>query len=59
MAKKGNRNWVWMEPEDKAVPNIRLQTERNKVNLKEKLRLKMFHPVVRQHLWFKETKASK
>lgn len=59
MAKKGNRTWTWMEPEDKKVPGIRLQTERNKVNQKEKLRVKMYHPVIRQHVWFKETKASK
>jgi ribosomal protein L33 len=61
MAKKGNRSWVYMVPEDKSLPEIRIQTERNKVNLKEKLRLRLFHPhpSVRKHVWFKETAVTK
>ena len=59
MAKKGNRNWVYVVPEDKSVPAIRIQTERNKVNMKEKLRIKLFHPLARRHMWFKETSATK
>lgn len=59
MAKKGNRTWVYVIPEDKNVPEIRIQTERNKVNQKDKLRIKLFHPTVRKHMWFKETSVTK
>jgi ribosomal protein L33 len=59
MAKKGNRSWVYVIPEDKNVPQIRIQTERNKVNLKEKLRIRLFHPSIRKHVWFKETAVTK
>jgi ribosomal protein L33 len=59
MAKKGNRSWVYVIPEDKSTPQIRIQTERNKVNMKEKLRIRLFHPILRKHAWFKETSISK
>ena len=56
MAKKGNREWVWMKPENKNESSYRFQTERNKVNLKEKLRVKHFDPTTKKHIWFVETK---
>ena len=52
MAKKGNRTWVWMTSK---VTTYRFQTERNKVNLTEKLKIKRFDPVTRKHVEFTET----
>ena len=60
MAKKGNRAWTWMKPENKDLPQIRLQTERNKNNLTDgKLRVRKFHPLTKTHEWFVETKENK
>lgn len=56
MAKKGNRTWVWMVPEDKKQSTHRFQTERNKVNIEGKLRLRKFDSTIREHIWFVETK---
>jgi len=56
MAKKGNRSWVWMVAEDKKESTHRFQTERNKVNNKEKLRIKRFAPDAKKYVWFKEVK---
>ena len=56
MAKKGNRTWVWMVAEDKKESSHRFQTERNKVNQKDKLRIRKFDPTTKKHVWFKETK---
>jgi ribosomal protein L33 len=56
MAKKGARGWVWMVAETKGESTHRFQTERNKTNLKEKLRIKRFAPDIKKSVWFKETK---
>lgn len=56
MAKKGNRNWVWMIAKDKKESTYRFQTERNKVNLTEKLTMRRFDPTLRKHVLFIETK---
>ena len=53
MAKKGNRTWVWMISKESP---FRFQTERNKVNLTEKLKIKRFDPITRKHLVFQEGK---
>jgi ribosomal protein L33 len=54
--KKGNRTWVWMVSETKGESTYRFQTERNKVNETEKLRLRKFAPDIRKMIWFKESK---
>ena len=60
MAKKGAREWIWVETEDKTLPRLRIQTERNKNNIKEgKLRVRKFHAVTGKHEWFIEAKKSK
>ena len=56
MAKKGARTWVWMVAEDKKESTHRFQTERNKVNETEKLRMKRYDPTTRVSRWFKESK---
>lgn len=53
MAKKGNRSWVWMASKESPY---RFQTERNKVNLGEKLKVMRFDPVTRKHIEFTESK---
>ena len=53
MAKKGNRNWVWMASKESPY---RFQTERNKVNMTEKLEMKRFCPFTRKHVLFREAK---
>jgi ribosomal protein L33 len=59
MAKKGARSWVWMVAETKDESTHRFQTERNKTNEKEKLRIKRYAPDVQKSIWFKEGKANK
>ena len=59
MAKKGNRNWVWMAAKTKGESMYRFVTERNKVNQKDKLEIVRFAPDVRKHVVFKEIKESK
>jgi ribosomal protein L33 len=56
MAKKGNRNWVWMIAKDKKESTYRFQTERNKVNLGKKLEMMHFDPTTQKHVLFIETK---
>ena len=60
MAKKGNRSWVWMEAKIKGETTFRFQTERNKMNQKDKQKLEIsrFAPDVRKHVLFKEAKKS-
>jgi len=53
MAKKGNRNWVWMASKE---TTYRFQTERNKVNEGEKLSVVRFDPISRSHKKFTEVK---
>ena len=57
MAKKGNRNWVWMEAKVKGESTHRFLSERNKVNQKEKHEITRFAPDVRKHVMFKEAKG--
>ena len=61
MAKKGNREWVWMAAKTKGESTFRFQSERNKVNQNmkkgaEKLEISRFAPDVKKHVIFKEIK---
>lgn len=59
MAKKGNRNWVWMAAKNKGESVFRFITERNKVNQTEKLEITRFAPDVKKRVVFKEIKENK
>ncbi len=60
MAKKGAREWTWVETEDKSIPRDRQQTERNKNNMKDgKLRIRKYHAITKKHEWYVEIKTSK
>lgn len=61
MAKKGNREWVWMAAKNKGESKFRFQTERNKVNEAQgktggKLEVMRFAPDVKKRVLFKEVK---
>lgn len=50
--KKGNRVIIGLECEETGA---RLYvTQKNRVNTKEKLRLKKHNPLLKRHSWFKE-----
>ena len=53
MAKKGNRSWVWMASKE---TTYKFQTERNKVNEGEKLKIRRFDPISRKYVEFTESK---
>ena len=56
-SKKGNRVLVGLACEE---TGMRIYvTSKNRVNTKEKLRLKKYNPKLRKHTWFSEVKKLK
>ncbi len=56
-SKKGNRVLIGLECEETGIRAY--VTEKNRVNTRDKLRLKKFNPVLKKHTWFKEVKRLK
>ena len=55
--KKGNRVLVGMECEETGLRAY--ITQKNRVNTRDKLRLRKFNPLLKRHSWFTESKKLK
>lgn len=55
--KKGNRVLIGLECEETGLRAY--VTQKNRINTREKLRLKKFNPLLKRHTWFKEVKKLK
>jgi len=55
--KKGNRIIVGLECEETGLRAY--ITQKNRINTKDKLRLKKYNPLLRRHTWFTEGRRLK
>ncbi len=55
--KRGNRVLIGLECEE--TGHRIYVTQKNRINTREKLRLRKFNPQLKRHTWFKEVKRLK
>jgi large subunit ribosomal protein L33 len=56
-AKKGNRVIIGLACEETGLRAY--VTQKNRINTREKLRLKKYNPLLKRHTWFSEAKKLK